>query len=405
MEKLKELSANKKIALICAAAALIGLILLIVYICSGGGSALNSRDGVAFVVAAAEEGEATGSGFFVGSPGAKAQYLVTNNHVIKDAKAVYVYFSAATNDYVMAKVEFADEDKDLAVLTLPEPTSKRHPLVLRLSDGVQPGEQVFALGFPAISATQSSYSSFDVEDITVTSGVISKKTSLAWADIDAYQVDVPIHAGNSGGPLVDKNGFVLGINTFGTKDTETVNFATLSDELVKLLKQHDIPYATVGYNAWLLWLGIVILIGGLGAGAYFLRFAPEADSVPQKSAGARDLHKKPAVKKRSSPVLRGLSGKFAGQRLELGGAGITIGRDPSRCQLIYESDAAGISSSHCTVYYEPSTGQFVLTDNGSSYGTFLNGGKKLEANKPVKLAPGDVFYLADGRERFAVGME
>lgn len=402
----KKLSTKKILALCALALALAGLVLLLVnLISSGSRTAMDSRRGVVLIYAETSETISTGSGFLVGKAGQDPQYVVTNNHVIEDVLekggSVNVFFSGATNDFMVAKVDFNSAEKDIAILKLPEPTTKRIPLVLRLSDDVQAGEAIYTLGFPGISADQSSYSTYDIDDITVTTGVVSKITSLAWADIDAYQTDAAIHPGNSGGPMVDASGYMLGINTFGTVDSETVNFATIADELRVILDQEKIPYMLKGYDSWMLWLGIGMLVLFGGAGAYLLVTDKGAANSPAK-APAKGASAAPV--KSGTPTLLGVTGKYAGQKIPLNSR-ITIGRDPVRCQLVFEPNTAGVSSNHCTVYYDAQTAQFVLVDNGSSYGTFLANGQKLAPNVPVRLAAGDGFYLANTSVRFALCME
>ena len=65
----------------------------------------------------------------------------------------------------------------------------------------------------------------------------------------------------------------------------------------------------------------------------------------------------------------------------------------------------GISGRHCQVVYDPNEDCFIITDLGSSYGTFLGNGKKLTANVAEKLSTGDTFYLCDNANRFVVSKE
>ena len=64
-----------------------------------------------------------------------------------------------------------------------------------------------------------------------------------------------------------------------------------------------------------------------------------------------------------------------------------------------------ISGRHCQVVYDPNEDCFIITDLGSSYGTFLGNGKKLTANVAEKLSTGDTFYLCDNANRFVVSKE
>ena len=84
----------------------------------------------------------------------------------------------------------------------------------------------------------------------MTKGIISKRTKPAWSDYEAFQMDVYINHGNSGGPLVNEHGFLIGINSSGAVDeqgkSEGVNFAITSAELVKVLNSENIKYTMKG---------------------------------------------------------------------------------------------------------------------------------------------------------------
>lgn len=79
---------------------------------------------------------------------------------------------------------------------------------------------------------------------------------------------------------------------------------------------------------------------------------------------------------------------------------IIFGRDVSRCFAIYPPDAKKVSRVHCSV--EIKDGKVVVTDLGSSYGTYLENGEKLEENKPYYLNYGDSFYLAEPENTFKI---
>ena len=100
-----------------------------------------------------------------------------------------------------------------------------------------------------------------------------------------------------------------------------------------------------------------------------------------------------------------MTGSYAGQSFDLLKGKVTIGRDPAFCNIVYEKSTPGISSRHCQLSYNPGEGCFVLTDLGSSYGTFLGNGKMLAPNVPEKLYAGDTFFLCDPANRFLVAKE
>ncbi len=96
----------------------------------------------------------------------------------------------------------------------------------------------------------------------------------------------------------------------------------------------------------------------------------------------------------------GVSGYFVGRSLPLGQGPVIFGRDASRCTAVYPSNTKGVSGLHCKV--ERAGGGVVLTDLGSTYGTFLKNGTRLTANVPCNLRSGDEFYLAEPANTFQI---
>jgi len=139
---------------------------------------------------------ALGSGFIIDEKG----IVVTNNHVIQDAEDIIVRVNG-DQDY-NAKVLGADPLSDIAVLQL-ETDDKFTPVAFGDSDKARIGDWVIAIGNP-----------FGLGG-TVTSGIISARNrSIGLSRYEDYiQTDASINSGNSGGPLFDMNGDVIGINT------------------------------------------------------------------------------------------------------------------------------------------------------------------------------------------------
>lgn len=107
---------------------------------------------------------------------------------------------------------------------------------------------------------------------------------------------------------------------------------------------------------------------------------------------------------KDKPVLVGLKGAYAGQRIEFSSGKVTIGRDSSLARVVYPADSSMISRQHCTVYYDQEQQQFTLVDT-SSNGTFLENGEKLGQNNKHNLQPGDTFSLTESEETFTVELE
>ncbi|WP_287309014.1 Do family serine endopeptidase [Mesorhizobium sp.] len=140
--------------------------------------------------------EALGSGFVI-SPGG---YIVTNNHVVADAGEIHVVFS--DKETLPAQLVGRDPATDLAVLKI-DPRSNMTTTAWGDSDAVQPGAWTIAIGSP-----------FGLGG-TVTVGVLSARSRdiNAGPYDDFLQTDASINRGNSGGPLFNARGEVIGVNT------------------------------------------------------------------------------------------------------------------------------------------------------------------------------------------------
>ena len=166
--------------------------------------------------------KSSGTGFFIDKNG----YLATNHHVINDAKEIQVNIN---NKSYLAKVIISDERSDLAILKIIDnsfiPLSA---INYNFNEEIsEVGNSVFALGFPL---TQ-----YMGEEIKFTDGKINAKSGYK-GDISTYQISVPIQPGNSGGPLFDNSGTLVGITSSGLdkSKTDNVNYA-IKTKYLKLL--------------------------------------------------------------------------------------------------------------------------------------------------------------------------
>ena len=147
-----------------------------------------------------QEQQSLGSGFVID----KAGHIVTNYHVIEGAKTVNVSFS--NGDNVKAHIVGSDPSTDSAVLQVSTHSRALTPLVWGNSDDAQVGDSVVAIGNP-FGYTRS-----------VTAGIISAIDRPLTAPNDfpiqhAIQTDAALNHGNSGGPLLDARGEVIGVNS------------------------------------------------------------------------------------------------------------------------------------------------------------------------------------------------
>jgi serine protease Do len=147
----------------------------------------------------APDQQVSGSGVIISLDG----YILTNNHVVENTDSVSVVL--ANGSELPAKVVGTDVFSDLAVLKAQGQMPAK--ATLGNSDTLKPGETVIAIGSPLGSLNN-----------TVTTGVVSAKgrsidTGNGYQLVDLIQTDAAINHGNSGGPLVNLNGEVIGINS------------------------------------------------------------------------------------------------------------------------------------------------------------------------------------------------
>jgi len=147
--------------------------------------------------------EGAGSGFLIDTDG----HILTNNHVIDEASTIEVTFGGIDHTTYKASVLGADTRNDIALLKINLGSHKLVPLTLGDSSGLQVGQRVLAIGNP-----------FGQFSSTLTTGVVSAlgrtvQTSDRTFIDQAIQTDAAINRGNSGGPLLNSHGQVIGINS------------------------------------------------------------------------------------------------------------------------------------------------------------------------------------------------
>lgn len=410
-----------------------------------------------------------GSGFMVGTEtDQEYRYCVTNWHVVDatwgqdlprefrfNPNEIEVYILRAMDDFVPVRIYSDLRTSDIAVLEI-DPGHRLFgyvPLEFAHSGMVNRGEDVWAIGFPATAETLADMTAAYYTDATVTKGIISRVTTSN--GVPVYQMDTYISGGNSGGPLVNKDGQIIGINTFGLVTDvggfilpEQMNYAVQIDVLTDHLRSRGIPFLEAGSappapeptptpepapepisapepvvveddsNQTLLYVGLGVAAVLLIVIAVILtrgkKPAPVASMPPSPPAPPTQHVSSPVTQAgpiapappvtRAAPVgpktgVKGISGQFAGQTVDFVGGQLVIGRDPRLAQLLYPQSNDNVSRKHLTIRFDDKTQKFILEDS-SSNGTFLSSNEKLEPGKPYYLNPGDRFYIADPKEVF-----
>ena len=160
-----------------------------------------------------------GSGFIISPSG----YVITNEHVVREARFVKVRL--ANGREILGDVVRTDPPRDVALIKVAE--SNLPCLSLRLTTSPDIGDEVYALGTPLSQKL----------DISVTKGIVSAYRDEG--NLKYIQSDVQIHPGSSGGPLVDKNGNVVGISVMGlgiNGASQNLNFFVPITDAVSRLK-------------------------------------------------------------------------------------------------------------------------------------------------------------------------
>lgn len=185
-----------------------------------------------------------GSGFVYDTKG----HIITNHHVIEGADTIQATF--LDGNITPASVVGMDIYSDLAVIKVDPEVTTLHPVVLGSSSELTVGEPVAAMGNP-----------FGLSD-TLTVGIVSSlertlEATGGYVIIDIIQIDAAVNPGNSGGPLVNLKGQVVGVNTAIQSETGTftgIGFAVPSDtvkrEIDDLIETSDYKHP---------WLGVTVL--------------------------------------------------------------------------------------------------------------------------------------------------
>jgi putative serine protease PepD len=187
----------------------------------------NSGDNSPFGGGGGGTAQAQGSGWVYDSDG----HIVTNDHVVDGAQSIKVQFW--NGKMYSASVVGTDQSTDLAVIKVDAPSSVLHPLEVGDSSAVQVGDGVVAIGSP-----------FGLEE-TVTSGIVSALHRAITAPNnftinDSIQTDAAINHGNSGGPLLNNRGQVIGVNAQIKSDSngnEGVGFSIPSNTVKSIASQ------------------------------------------------------------------------------------------------------------------------------------------------------------------------
>lgn len=179
--------------------------------------------------------KSTGSGFIISD----AKHIITNEHVVNDCENIKI---RTNNGVFKANIIATDQTNDIAILSAPDIENKRYGK-FRVGYDIRVGEDVTTVGFPLGDLLGT--------NIKVTSGSISSITGLG-NDSSRLQIDAAIQPGNSGGPLLDDAGNIIGVVTSKLNDIaiakltgslpQNVNFAIKSPTVLSFLSSHQVNF-------------------------------------------------------------------------------------------------------------------------------------------------------------------
>ena len=379
-----------------------------------------AKKGVVRIRVYGEDGEyiTHGSGFMVTDT-----HIVTNAHVA-EAGPRYRLYGPVLREPMPAELLASDEGQDLAVLSVDEQDAKGlDPLeITEVIPSV--GSAVYSVGFPLVADEGAQGEDAADDKPTITSGSLGrvyKGDAFTWNEpVTILQHGATIYGGNSGGPLLDECTRVIGVNTAGHTEAETVRAASAIKHADRLLEENGIevdpvtgecdPSASGIGRPLLLWggagaVGAVLLSAGLllVMGLRIRRTREDLLHSMQRAAEpavntVRWSTRRGAGRDRTSTdsvdrpdfVLAGedpdgepVRVELSARELESSAEGHCVGRSPEVCDTVIE--ASGVSRRHARITFRD--GAFWIEDVNSSEGTSMDG-KALTPFVPEKLRDG-----------------
>lgn len=225
---------------------------------------MKATESVVRVLAEYSDGYATGSGFVIKSD--KDETLIATNYHVVEGKPYSISVWLSEEETASATILAYTNQKDMCILKLAYPVSLK-PLSFA-EDGAKQGEAVYAVGFPGAADYLSDKEAHTSADATITDGIVS---AVREATVSSYgtptkilQINAAINSGNSGGPLFNANGKVVGINTYGINDSQGIFGAIDVSELKAFMTDHSIPIPNTGSGfTWIILAAVACIIIGM----------------------------------------------------------------------------------------------------------------------------------------------
>ena len=362
------------------------------------------------VISRIGEGYGFGTGFVVASSG----IVATNNHVIADADEIMVLVRQANGEPIELKayVNWRSVDFDLAILSVPKLTI---PAITFFTPLPTKGSQVTSIGYPAV-ADRPDRSLKNIAESTVTQGVLGRIILSTWSrggqQLNILQHGAAVNRGNSGGPLLDACGRVVGVNTAkslgrietGPAGSQTViqsdgiYFASHVAVLIDAMKlqgvsptltlENCLPNGTVSQekphsNAsslialWSLPLSVLVGLVAVGLGVVILTKKQTVIYETFTQYKKRNDNSQKSSVNKNIEIILSIRGQTSTNKLvkisidsrSCSRRNLIIGRDKLHCDI--QIDDPTVSRQHASISF--TSKKWVLVDLGSTNGTFVDG--------------------------------
>ena len=338
-----------------------------------------------------------------------------------------------SNHMVRAEVVAISKRTDLALLRVSG--LRGRDLTLKIWNGdpdtlVQ--QTVYTAGFPGASEGIKNEKArnelkSDLASVTFANGRV---TRIIASDQTEYGGEVIQHtaatnSGNSGGPLLDEDGNVVGVNTWGSLEGEQTYWSISNKEIISFLKENRVSFQEGQRIQKANPASLALIIGVVLAVILFLFALRQRNVNREQSRKIEELLRKrltqftsiiapkkepqvlPKQEKAQGSAASAASGNAGGRELrcdigELAGKSysvrdrLVIGRDPSKCDVVFGKDVPNVSRVHCTVRFDGQ--KATIKDENSSYGVFIDG-KRIRPGVDVPLHRGHKVGIGSAGEQ------
>lgn len=308
---------------------------------------------------------------------------------------------------------------DVAILRLARSLPARPSVAFATGSSAQVNDVVYTVGFPAASGDLGESAKYIP---TIKKGIVSKlggegpgladaARTRGWKGVSVIETDAAMSPGNSGGPLYNEYGEVLGVVTFGPKSPAAgIGWAQDIAVVIPILKDLGLPLPRIiekprtwtDKNNGLLWGGVVVLMGVMLLLGFFLRWrhAPLTEGRSRLPLGRRQppLGMKP-TSVAQNPAIKGRAGEYVGVSIPIPPNGLVLGRSTAGESNLVFAENSDISRKHCSITHIATTQRFEVVDLGSTNGTFaIPGKKRLSANHKLVCEAGQIIRLGRHNE-------